>query len=419
MQRKVDNYVESTVSTMTTEGKGLPTHINRIRTLKDLMKSTFIFFCFLLVSCASNDKVQTKPLTYNGTDDIYPAVFYAFQQLNTYIETVDTNSHSYLSNYIYDKDGILDIRFKLLVTRANNLIDVDLIDYSYRDSSGRWPEKAGIENTFDSSAYRLRVLATLKELLKDTEFNKKYAFEHTLERALYPAVYHLFNNVNTVIVKADIDKEEYESGIITAIDNGNDVSYRLLITLENNFVVLSLKDFSYRNTNNDNGLKWIKSIQPLNRYFMHDYALKLLANFKNSLDDASNYEKQKNAALNDLFFNYQVMRNMEQDAVNNWITGNNIDNREIKLDQMIIVDLKENNNNSFSHYKYIARLGFNPTKLVIDAVNINYYTNDKQLAALEQGSMITTNGKLAKIAHGSNLSEEISDNTLHLDIISK
>lgn len=110
-----------------------------------------IISAFFLCSCTAS--IPIKPVQYNGDLEIYPAVMKVLANRNAKIEKIDVFNEEFCSDYIYDKDLLVDIRFKLVVKRKNNSIDIALSDMQHMNAKYKTWHDSDVTLVFNKNKY--------------------------------------------------------------------------------------------------------------------------------------------------------------------------------------------------------------------------------------------------------------------------
>lgn len=88
-----------------------------------------------LSSCVTPAKYS--PAHYTGSNQIYPAVIGAFNDIRAKIETIDIARNKYRSDFIYNDSG--DYKYKVAISYKNGLLETKLIEIHKKDAiSNKW-----------------------------------------------------------------------------------------------------------------------------------------------------------------------------------------------------------------------------------------------------------------------------------------
>ena len=110
-----------------------------------------------------------KPVSYSGNRPIYPAVVKMFSERNAKITKIDIFNEEFSSDYIYAKDLILDIRFKLLIKNNSGLIDIAIIEMQEKNPKNyvTWIENK-VTIVFDKNKYINTISNEIIQILNNT-----------------------------------------------------------------------------------------------------------------------------------------------------------------------------------------------------------------------------------------------------------
>lgn len=132
-----------------------------------MYKVTHVLFSLLLVACALT---PIEPVSYTGGLPIYPAVNNVFTQKKITLASVDLFNDEYVSDYVYTKDLLLDLRFQVLVKKTGKFIQTDLVNMAFSGSDKVWKNTSSTL-AFDINFYRNQLSQDIASILND---NTKY-----------------------------------------------------------------------------------------------------------------------------------------------------------------------------------------------------------------------------------------------------
>ena len=130
------------------------------------MLKTIIHLLLLLSLSACVTPAKYSPTHYNGSNEIYPAVIGAFNDIRAKIETIDVAKNIYISESILDDSG--DYKYKVAIKYKNGLLDAKLTEIHKKDYiSGKWKVDNYAALSFNDNNFRNKLSNAIIRILNN------------------------------------------------------------------------------------------------------------------------------------------------------------------------------------------------------------------------------------------------------------